>query len=78
MGALMMYVAVVFNRAGLRFVATHDSARSAVYYVRRSVRGSVRHGFGGRGYVLVVPVGSVSVSGFVVRGLIYSFNSEVL
>jgi hypothetical protein len=74
----MMYVAVVFNRAGLRFVASHNTARSAVYYVRRSVRGSMRQGFGGRGYVLRVPAGSSLVSGFLVRGLIYSFDCEVL
>jgi len=73
-----MYVAVVFNRAGLRFVAAHDNARSAVYYVRSAVRGSYRHGFGGRGYVLCVPAGSSLGSGFVVRGIVYSIDSEVL
>ena len=73
----MMYVAVVMNRVGVRLVASHPSARSAVRYVRCAVRGMRRHGFGGRGYVLRVPAGS-SLSGFVVRGLIYRFDCEVL
>lgn len=75
----MQYIAITFTRSGLRFMASHRTARDAVYYVRRAVRGSSRHGFGGRGYVLRVPAGvSLGALGFVVHGVIYRFDCEVL